>query len=311
MAEAKHLFGAVEQDTGMHVIPSHARRGTHYTCPSCRSDVVLRCGTIRVPHFAHKSLKNCSHYDHPGESDIHKEAKAQLCAMLMNRCPVSLENECDVCGDVETHHVRYHEGDMVVTERPVPTGRADVAVVTADDNERYVFEICHTNPTLKDRPEPWFEVKALDVLERTEGNNIFECQRSRTCAKCKRAVKAVSSHILKFGQHKGKSLAEVPISYVEWIANCQQKAMHTLTMLQNNAEVYVEHDIKQVPQHFSIASPDWWKCLSMSKVKKAWNELSVMQRVNGHKVDSSTSVYMTHRESVFVAKKFLTTSCSC
>jgi competence protein CoiA len=45
-------------------------------CECCGTPVILKAGTIRLPHFAHKNLTNClSQEEFAGESNEHKEGK--------------------------------------------------------------------------------------------------------------------------------------------------------------------------------------------------------------------------------------------
>src|SRR5260221_1375188 len=47
-------------------------------CPFCNSPVTLKAGPVRVHHFAHASLADCSAIDHEPESDSHRQGKLLL-----------------------------------------------------------------------------------------------------------------------------------------------------------------------------------------------------------------------------------------
>src|SRR3954451_1389808 len=47
-------------------------------CPFCNSPLTLKAGPVRVHHFAHASLADCSAIDHEPESDSHRQGKLLL-----------------------------------------------------------------------------------------------------------------------------------------------------------------------------------------------------------------------------------------
>jgi len=76
-----------------------------FKCPSCNEGVVLRCGTLRLPHFAHKPPVTCSYGK--GETEDHRRCKAEIYAALLKRTDVT----------------------DVVLERPLGDVRPDVSAV--------------------------------------------------------------------------------------------------------------------------------------------------------------------------------------
>ena len=48
-----------------------------FFCPACKSEVILKSGQIKMPHFAHKSLKNCEFWAE-NESEQHLSLKKEL-----------------------------------------------------------------------------------------------------------------------------------------------------------------------------------------------------------------------------------------
>lgn len=48
-----------------------------FYCPSCHSQLVLKLGEIKIPHFAHKSLSACDNFSEP-ESALHLQGKILL-----------------------------------------------------------------------------------------------------------------------------------------------------------------------------------------------------------------------------------------
>ena len=72
----KLQLGAIEIETNKYVSPTEALKGKNYKCIECDKKVIIRKGTIRKAHFAHYVQTNiCTYYDHPNESQIHKDAK--------------------------------------------------------------------------------------------------------------------------------------------------------------------------------------------------------------------------------------------
>src|SRR5258708_29310709 len=47
-------------------------------CPQCKGFLTLKAGPVRIHHFAHTSLADCSTFDHEPESDSHRQRKLML-----------------------------------------------------------------------------------------------------------------------------------------------------------------------------------------------------------------------------------------
>jgi hypothetical protein len=52
--------------------------GRQLTCPHCGGALRLKAGAVRLHHFAHVSLAECSYFDHEPESDSHRLGKFAL-----------------------------------------------------------------------------------------------------------------------------------------------------------------------------------------------------------------------------------------
>ena len=147
----------------------------------CKGKVILKRGSIRVPHFAHYyniSGSACRYYESPGESQLHSDAKQKLAAMLQQRRDISIVWNCTKCGyrDGGRDRVQYQEDDSVIVEYGDPAGKysADVALVSGGA-VRYIFEFMRTHATdqahARYRPEPWFEIP-IDRLPDSDWTNI-------------------------------------------------------------------------------------------------------------------------------------------
>jgi hypothetical protein len=161
-----YILGALDSEINKYVTPFTAEKGHSYKCIDCQQKVILRKGAIRVAHFAHYSQTNtCTYYEHPNESQLHKDAKLKMAEWLKSKQNIEVNSCCascsswpgsDECDDV---NIDYKDGDEAVVEYRDPLNKyvADVALVN-DGKVRYIFEIKHTHATTTTvRPEPWFE----------------------------------------------------------------------------------------------------------------------------------------------------------
>lgn len=176
---SKYLqLGAIDINTNTYTIPSNAIKGNNYKCIECDKKVILRKGEIRRPHFAHYTQTNtCNYYDHPNEAQIHKDAKMLMAQLLKDKKQILFTWECTMCmrdslfmNDDST--IIYKDGDEVFTEYRSKYNKwiADVAVI--NNNEvRYIVEIKNTHATVTERPEPWFEVDAKELIEGVNQTN--------------------------------------------------------------------------------------------------------------------------------------------
>ena len=194
-------LGAIETSSGEYCRPSNASKDKTYQCAECKQRVILRKGEIRRPHFAHYSKRECSYYEHPSESQIHKDAKYRLAEILKQKSLVSIGWQCQNTKCIGSNHdevdIEYKDGDEVIVEYRSPDKSyiADVALVN-NGKPRYIFEIKNTHATTTTRPEPWFEIDANELFEDynchpVTGDYLFSCVRRnvmRECLGC-RAIK--------------------------------------------------------------------------------------------------------------------------
>jgi len=174
MAE-KYNLGAINIITKQYTSPNKADKNSKYQCTDCEQRVILRKGTIRKAHFAHYSPTNtCSYYEHPNESQLHKDAKYKLQEKLIGKFPITINNQCPECTSspaaIEDLKIEYTDGDSAVVEYRDPNNKyvADVALLN-NGKLRYIFEVKHTHATITTvRPEPWFEFTADEILEEEE-----------------------------------------------------------------------------------------------------------------------------------------------
>jgi hypothetical protein len=201
------LYGAKRVGDDVYVLPHQAIKddGMLYKCIDCDAKVILKSGKVKRAHFAHYAKGSCGYYEHPNESQLHKEAKYRLASWLKHKIPITISWTCcnilyhgKPCGiyedNITIHTIKYEEGDQVEIEYAINGGIADVAVIN-NGAIRYVFEIKHTHSTLGTRPEPWFEITAHqlhltttpDIQLRKDVEHLYCVRNSphRYCSLCR------------------------------------------------------------------------------------------------------------------------------
>lgn len=134
------------------------------------------------------------HYDNPGESQIHKDAKCLLKTLIENNIQINIQRKCKCCADIETYEIPDFTVDtskIILEYRFEYNDGLKIADVAYLDNDEIVciFEICHTHATCaNDRPEPWFEIDATTLLleanKQTANRINIWCIRTEKCDKC-------------------------------------------------------------------------------------------------------------------------------
>lgn len=112
----------VATENGQRVEAREAKRGGVFTCPQCKRVVVFKPGRTHVPHFAHKSRKDCTWAK--GETPAHLDAKNHV-GTILKASGIRTEVEC---------HLPSLTGDR----------RADVLLWTPN-GERLAIELQHTS----------------------------------------------------------------------------------------------------------------------------------------------------------------------
>jgi len=199
------ILGAINFDTKYYTHPSNATKNTKYICPDCNEQLIFKKGKIKIPHFSHKVKSQCSYYEHPNESQIHKDAKLKLALLLKNKTPIFIDwncvsSFCKIINHFEENNymckkIKYDDNDKVIVEYKSDCGKyiADIAIIN-NDNVKYIFEIKHTHETKTNvRPQPWFEIQSLEIINYEKNNTdlskyYFDCCRmtgKRLCKQCK------------------------------------------------------------------------------------------------------------------------------
>lgn len=181
-----YQLGAIQIDNNEYDLPYKADKNKQYKCIGCQQKVILKKGNIRKVHFAHYSQTNhCVYFEHPNESELHKEAKYKLASWLKEKKSISIAWQSCKCGTFDGsmwHEIKYEENDNVVIEYRDVNNKyvADIAIVNGD-KVKYIFEIKHTHYTITNvRPEPWFEITTQEIFE-VENNEEMEEQKLLSC----------------------------------------------------------------------------------------------------------------------------------
>jgi hypothetical protein len=166
--------GAIDCLTQAYVQPVKAEKGREYKCADCNEKVVFRKGSVRKPHFAHMNTSNCQYFEHPNESQQHKDAKLKLAEWLKQQFKIQINNSCPKCtihpAVYDDEEYKYDVGDSVVIEYRDPKHKyvADIAVLN-NNKVKAIFEIKHTHETTTNvRPEPWYEITTDNIFEEEE-----------------------------------------------------------------------------------------------------------------------------------------------
>jgi len=185
--------GAINKQTLQYVLPDKATKSHEYICPDCNKKLILCKGKIRKAHFRHKVDKKdpCQYYTNPTETQIHKDAKLRLKELIKTK-NLKLNRYCHNCKKTKQHSMpEICEKSKICIEHKFEYNEsnkfADVAFLK-DGNIEQIYEICQTHKTKeKDRPEPWFEFNAEDIIElsKKEDNDLqLNCIRDNNCDEC-------------------------------------------------------------------------------------------------------------------------------
>ena len=197
----EHELGAIQTDNNEYVLPYKAEKNKNYKCIGCQQKLILKKGNIRKCHFAHYSDTSCSYFEHPNESELHKEAKHKLASWLKQQKTIGIFWSCCKtgyngrrCGTFFSgmgDTVEYEENDKVEIEYRDVNNKyiADIAVIN-NNKVKYIFEIKNTHSTITNvRPEPWFEINALEVINHEDIEEVdLTCIRNnknRYCDNCR------------------------------------------------------------------------------------------------------------------------------
>ena len=186
-----NLLGAINKKTNKYTHPFNASKQDEYMCIECGNDVLIKQGTLKSHHFAHKS-STCKCYT-SNESDEHKNAKLILKYILENKIPLTICCKCNKCNKIDNYEIEeISDNSSIILEYRFEynngTKYADLAYI--EDNEILcIFEIYNSHKTdTEDRPEPWFELDAKQLIQTVNNSDLqqikLRCIRDKLCDDC-------------------------------------------------------------------------------------------------------------------------------
>lgn len=196
-------MGAINRTTGQYEYTTIAAKTNKYDCPDCARQVIFKKGPVKRPHFAHKASNDpCTYYTKPSETQIHKDAKLVAKTLFDTKRLFCIAMTCTRCYSKTFHDTcgteafyQQEESSVALVEYKFSYNgsdqrSADVAIVGSDGTIRWIFEICHRNPTQEcNRSGEWFEFDAetlIAVANETNVDDVIQLRdlRKRTCAEC-------------------------------------------------------------------------------------------------------------------------------
>jgi hypothetical protein len=183
-------LGALDINNHYFSLPFNASKQNNYKCIECNEKVKFCKGEINKPYFSHYPKSKCTYYEHPSESDIHKNAKYLLANLLESGIEIYFHRTPN-CGFGKheyklINNIKYGKYDEVKIEYKNDNYIADVALLNGS-KIKYIFEIFVTHKTEKERPEPWYEIDGKKLIDYCN-NNVsplrIECIRTNITKLC-------------------------------------------------------------------------------------------------------------------------------
>ncbi len=120
-------YPIAKDGNGKWVKVAEAQRGGSYFCPECETPFVLRLGSVRIHHFAHKPGY---HGECSGESGYHNLAKHLLAYYFEEKGYLTLSSKCPTCSR------EFSEGKRIIdvqVEKGNDDYRPDVRLLLEKD----------------------------------------------------------------------------------------------------------------------------------------------------------------------------------
>ncbi|MBV5310240.1 competence protein CoiA family protein [Chromatium okenii] len=138
------LYSIGRTSVGQLIKAVDAEKGISYTCPACSQVLILRKGTRKRPHFAHKTLSpNCT-----PETALHYVFKILLFSKIQKhfdqQLPLEMQWDCPACGGVHTGNL-LKKAVKVVLEHNLGTCQPDIALLNEFNCTVAVIEVVVTH----------------------------------------------------------------------------------------------------------------------------------------------------------------------
>jgi len=192
------LYSIGRTSVGQLIKAVDAEKGISYACPVCSQALILRKGTRKRPHFAHKTLSpNCT-----PETALHYGFKTLLFSKIQKhldqQLPLEMRWDCSACGGVHTGNL-LKKAVKVMLEHNLGTCQPDIALLDEDDCTVAVIEVIVTHAP-EQRVLDYYknndiavvayelesdeDVNQLDALN-LKPNSVNVCRNPR-CSRCNR-----------------------------------------------------------------------------------------------------------------------------
>lgn len=185
----KHDYYSYALDNENHLICAEgAEKGRDYFCPSCGEKMILRKGTIRRPHFAHKvNTEHCSY-----ESYLHIIAKKQICKCFnestrfmisfkakdicaVTDCPLGANNPCSWDTSREYSLKQYY--NKCIEEVQVDSFRTDLLLCPINKKHPPIFiEIWVTHKSTQSKLNSRNKIIEIKIESESDIQQIIETQ---------------------------------------------------------------------------------------------------------------------------------------
>ena len=170
-----------------------AQRGRPHFCFGCHREMVIRRGSIRRPHFAHKAgFVQCEK-----DNTLHEAAKAFIYQGFQRAVATEAEYQvgypCERCETPIRVHVAL-AGASIASERTVVKGtRSDLAIFQPDGSLRVIIEVVVTHDLASDTKQRYEETSYPVVTVEPSWDTLPDLRRA-----------ALGSRILNMKEDKHK-----------------------------------------------------------------------------------------------------------
>lgn len=176
--------------------PFEANKKNKYSCPDCDRKIKFCRGDVNIPYFSHYASENpCTTYNKKIPDTVkHSNAVGLLYDRLLKKDNLLFYSECKRCDNRIDHKIEYTENCNPVKEYQFLFNEkkriGDVVLLSNTSEIEIVFEIYNTHKTNPEsRPEPWYEIKADNMLtlNTVDGFYEYKCIRNSVCKECIKA----------------------------------------------------------------------------------------------------------------------------
>lgn len=154
------MLCAIRKSDGITVMASRDENvDGDFRCPECESEVILRKGRLRIPHFSHKATVSCAYG--LGETEIHRRCKAEIYEALLRAPHVSDVKLERYLKDVRPDVSARINGVPVAIEVQISNLSVETVIHRTEEYARrgiYLLWLAQWTPGLDSRrynPKPW------------------------------------------------------------------------------------------------------------------------------------------------------------